>query len=155
MKSWVIAALVAVGCKSGPSDDQCKQLLDHLVDLELKKGGAAATTEAMTTDASASESKAEVSTEVHATAPASDANLEPPAAFFTAELLGASPLDSGNRQFFGVGGGVGLGTEIYISPLLGIHGGAELVMLTKGGGTSAMASTTWVAGHVGPRLHFG
>ena len=50
MKSWVIAALVAVGCKSGPSDDQCKQLLDHLVDLELKKGGAAATTEAMKTE---------------------------------------------------------------------------------------------------------
>lgn len=37
---WVLALLVGVGCKSGPSEDQCKQLLDHLVDLEFKKGGA-------------------------------------------------------------------------------------------------------------------
>ena len=36
-----------LGCKSGPSDDQCKQLLDHLVDLEIKKAGAAATNDAM------------------------------------------------------------------------------------------------------------
>jgi len=46
-RSWVLALLVAVGCKNGPSDDQCKQLLDHLVDLEFKKAGAAATTDAM------------------------------------------------------------------------------------------------------------
>ncbi len=39
---WVLAFLVGAGCKSGPSEDQCKQLLDHLVDLEFKKGGAAA-----------------------------------------------------------------------------------------------------------------
>lgn len=41
-----IVAAVAVagsgGCKSGPSDDQCKQLLEHLVDLEFAKAGAAA-----------------------------------------------------------------------------------------------------------------
>ena len=39
---WVIAALFAIGCKNGPSEDQCKQLLDHLTDLEFKKAGAAA-----------------------------------------------------------------------------------------------------------------
>ena len=38
----VLACFLAVGCKSGPSEDQCKQLLDHLVDLEFKKAGAAA-----------------------------------------------------------------------------------------------------------------
>jgi hypothetical protein len=34
--------LLATGCKNAPSEDQCKQLLDHLVDLEFKKAGAAA-----------------------------------------------------------------------------------------------------------------
>ncbi len=33
-------------CKSGPSDEQCKQLLQHLVDLEFAKAGATATTDA-------------------------------------------------------------------------------------------------------------
>jgi hypothetical protein len=47
MKLWVVALLFAIGCKNGPSEDQCKQLLDHLVDLEFKKAGAAATTDAM------------------------------------------------------------------------------------------------------------
>jgi hypothetical protein len=43
MKRWLIAGmLLATGCKNAPSDDQCKQLLDHLVDLEFKKAGAAA-----------------------------------------------------------------------------------------------------------------
>ena len=36
-RSWVLVALLAVGCKNGPSDDDCKQLLDHLIDLEFKK----------------------------------------------------------------------------------------------------------------------
>src|SRR4051812_1245661 len=45
----LLAFVVALGagCKSGPSEDQCKQLLDHLVDLEFKKAGAAATSDAM------------------------------------------------------------------------------------------------------------
>lgn len=44
MKRWIVVAmLVAAGCKDAPSEDQCKQLLEHLVDLEFKKGGAAAT----------------------------------------------------------------------------------------------------------------
>lgn len=46
-RAWVVALLFAAGCKNGPSEDQCKQLLDHLVDLEFKKAGAAATTDAM------------------------------------------------------------------------------------------------------------
>ncbi len=51
MKTLVLAALLApflaAGCSKGPSEEQCKQLLDHLVDLEFKKAGAAASTDAM------------------------------------------------------------------------------------------------------------
>lgn len=49
MKRWILvaAALVGAGCKSGPSEDQCKQLLEHLVDLEFKKAGVAATTDVL------------------------------------------------------------------------------------------------------------
>ena len=40
---WILGALVLVaGCKSAPSEDQCSQLLDRLVDLEFKKAGATA-----------------------------------------------------------------------------------------------------------------
>jgi hypothetical protein len=46
-RALLLAALVLGGCKNGPSEDQCKQLLDHLVDLEFKKAGAAATTDQM------------------------------------------------------------------------------------------------------------
>jgi hypothetical protein len=45
MRRWALVALLAAGCKSGPSTDQCKELLDHLVDLEFKKAGAAASTD--------------------------------------------------------------------------------------------------------------
>lgn len=46
MKRWILGAVVvasawASGCKNAPSEDQCKRLLDHLVDLEVKKAGAA------------------------------------------------------------------------------------------------------------------
>lgn len=42
MKRWMLAGmLLAVGCSNAPPADQCKQLLDHLVDLEFKKAGAA------------------------------------------------------------------------------------------------------------------
>lgn len=35
-----LTALGALGaCKNAPSEEQCKQLLDHLVDLEFKKAG--------------------------------------------------------------------------------------------------------------------
>jgi hypothetical protein len=46
-RAWVIALLVAGACSKGPSDDQCKQLLTHLTDLEFKKAGAAASSDAM------------------------------------------------------------------------------------------------------------
>jgi hypothetical protein len=52
----VVLGCVVPGCKSGPSEDQCKQLLDHLVDLEFKKAGAAATTDAMKADLAKSKS---------------------------------------------------------------------------------------------------
>lgn len=44
MKRVLLAAVLlgAVGCKDAPSEDQCKQLLDHLVELEFKKAGTAA-----------------------------------------------------------------------------------------------------------------
>jgi hypothetical protein len=48
MKRWILGAvLVATGCKTGPSEDQCKQLLDHLVDLEFKKAGTATSSDSM------------------------------------------------------------------------------------------------------------
>jgi hypothetical protein len=51
MTRWVlVAVLAAVGCSKAPSEDQCKQLLDHLVDLEFKKGGAAAGADSQKTD---------------------------------------------------------------------------------------------------------
>ena len=44
----VVAMIVAAGCSSGPSTDQCQKLLEHLIDLEVAAGGgkAAATDEA-------------------------------------------------------------------------------------------------------------
>ncbi len=46
-RAVVVLLVLAAGCKSGPSKDDCKQLLDHLVDLEFKKAGAAASSDAM------------------------------------------------------------------------------------------------------------
>ena len=44
MKRWILGGvLLATGCRAAPSEDQCKQLLDHLVDLEFKQAGATAT----------------------------------------------------------------------------------------------------------------
>lgn len=37
----VLAVGPGAGCKSGPSEGQCKQLLEHLVNLEFGKAGAA------------------------------------------------------------------------------------------------------------------
>lgn len=48
MTRWILAGvLLATGCKNAPSEDQCKQLLVHLVDLEFKKAGAAASSDSM------------------------------------------------------------------------------------------------------------
>ena len=46
-RAWVLCLLVVAACSKGPSEGQCKQLLDHLVDLEFKKAGAAASSDAM------------------------------------------------------------------------------------------------------------
>ena len=46
-RAWVVALLIAAACGKGPSEGDCKKLLDHLVDLEFKKAGAAATSDAM------------------------------------------------------------------------------------------------------------
>ncbi len=46
-RAWVIALFVVAACGKGPSEDQCKKLLTHLVDLEFKKAGAAASSDAM------------------------------------------------------------------------------------------------------------
>src|SRR6476620_6353054 len=45
MKRACLLLLLAASCSKGPSEDQCKQLLDHLVDLEFKKAGAAASSD--------------------------------------------------------------------------------------------------------------
>src|SRR5262249_44729623 len=42
-----LVLVLAMACRNGPSEDQCKQLLDHLIDLEIKKAGAQASSEAM------------------------------------------------------------------------------------------------------------
>jgi hypothetical protein len=39
---WLLPLMLAAACGKGPSEDQCKQLLDHLVDLEFKRAGATA-----------------------------------------------------------------------------------------------------------------
>lgn len=46
-RAWVLGLLVVAACGKGPSEAQCKQLLTHLVDLEFKKAGAAASSDAM------------------------------------------------------------------------------------------------------------
>lgn len=46
-RGTVFAMLLVAACSKGPSDDQCKKLLTHLVDLEFKKAGAAASSDQM------------------------------------------------------------------------------------------------------------
>ncbi len=51
MKRGTVFAMLLVGaCSKGPSEDQCKKLLTHIVDLEFKKAGAAASSDAMKTE---------------------------------------------------------------------------------------------------------
>ncbi len=42
--------LAPLGCGKGASEDQCKQLLDHLVELEFKKAGATGTADSQKAD---------------------------------------------------------------------------------------------------------
>jgi hypothetical protein len=46
-RAWVLALVVVAACSKGPSESQCKQLLTHLVELEFKKAGAAASSDQM------------------------------------------------------------------------------------------------------------
>jgi hypothetical protein len=51
MNRWIVAAmLLGAGCKNAPSEDSCKQLLDHLIDLEFKKAGSGGGTDALKAD---------------------------------------------------------------------------------------------------------
>lgn len=48
VRRLVIGSLLAASaflgaCKNAPSEEQCKQLLDHLVELEFKKAGSTQT----------------------------------------------------------------------------------------------------------------
>ncbi len=75
----------------------------------------------------------------------------PPRVTLSGELLGAAPVDERNRFEFSRGGGGALDLDVYITPTLGLTVGATLLML---GPDLAMERTSWIAGHVGPRLHF-
>ena len=91
MKRWILCgALLATGCKNAPSDDQCKQLLDHLVDLEFKKAGASAASDAM---------KAEIAKQKNAVSEAKAADFHDACTKKTARsrvecALAASDLDA-------------------------------------------------------------
>ncbi|MEO8703197.1 MAG: hypothetical protein ABI867_24335 [Kofleriaceae bacterium] len=50
MRLLLVVAVLAAGCGKAPSEAQCSQLLDHLVDLEFKKAGATATADTQKTD---------------------------------------------------------------------------------------------------------
>lgn len=51
MNRWIVAAmLLGAGCKNAPSEDSCKQLLEHLIDLEFKKAGASGGGDALKAD---------------------------------------------------------------------------------------------------------
>jgi hypothetical protein len=44
-RAWLLGLLVVGACGKGPSDDQCKQLLTHIVDVEFKEATAAASSD--------------------------------------------------------------------------------------------------------------
>jgi outer membrane protein OmpA-like peptidoglycan-associated protein len=94
----------------------------------------------------------EAKAEVTAKATAGSNEVQPKTLTLSVELLGAAPLDRGNRDLFSNGGGGSIGGEYYVAPMLGIHAGATFLALPAGDG---MDSTSWIAGHAGPRLHLG
>jgi hypothetical protein len=50
MKRLLLICVVTAGCGKAASEEQCKQLLDHLVELEFKKAGATATADTQKAD---------------------------------------------------------------------------------------------------------
>jgi outer membrane protein OmpA-like peptidoglycan-associated protein/opacity protein-like surface antigen len=70
----------------------------------------------------------------------------------SAELVGATPVDKGNKALFGMGGGVGVGAELNLHPLFGVHGGIGAIFLKS---DQSMSGTSWIEGHLGGRLHWG
>jgi hypothetical protein len=46
----LLLVVALAGCGKAASEEQCKQLLDHLVDLEFKKAGTTATADAQKKD---------------------------------------------------------------------------------------------------------
>ena len=50
MKRLAMVALLAVGCGKAASEEQCKALLDHLVELEFKKAGTNAQADSQKSD---------------------------------------------------------------------------------------------------------
>ena len=79
-------------------------------------------------------------------------HIVPPRITITGELLGAKPMDSDNSSLFGMGGGGGLGLEIFLSQALGLHASASFMTFTAG---DSMSTTSWASAQVGPRLHLG
>lgn len=77
-------------------------------------------------------------------------DVTPPRVILAGELLGAMPVDGGNRDLFGMGGGAALGVDVYLSPFLGLHAGGSFLYLGKNEG---MSSTSWFGGHAGMRVH--
>ncbi len=86
------------------------------------------------------------------TAPVVEHDITPPRVTIAAEALGTMPLDGGNRDLFGFGGGIGFGAELFASALLGVHVGAAYMYLPASG---SMSSTSWAGAQVGPRVHLG
>ncbi len=103
-------------------------------------------------EATTSKKKKKKKPEAAAAVPEAATDETPDRVNFTGELLAGTPLDSGNRALYGVGGGGGLGVEIFISPLLGVHIDGNFLLFSKG---KAAGSTSLAAGGIGPRLHFG
>lgn len=57
MRAALASLLVVVACNKTPSEEQCTQLLNHLVDLEFKKAGTTGTAETQKKDLAAQRTK--------------------------------------------------------------------------------------------------
>lgn len=148
----VIAAMLALPISAVADDDEAETRQAPDDEAEPPKPKKKKKRKKPVEEAPAQESApaaAAPATEVIASAPADE---QPRRFALSAELLGASPVDGGNRDLFGVGGGASLGTDVYLHPMLDVHGGVTFVALTKGDG---MSSTSLIAGHIGPRVHLG